>query len=195
MAKLDMSENAIGRWAESNIHKMIVPLAGRAHRTPPARADAKHAGLLAPEQAGRCGHVATILKLVILRCGSSATTAFARVRATPACARSRSNRAGRPRSRRHRRHAAALAAALRVVVDTRGILLARARRGVGTARRPKRQGAQRVARLREKCLSSFLSCHEIDAEGDNFFASRSQLFLERSSGPPRCAPPFRSTVG
>ena len=75
-----------------------------------------------------CGKLAPIL-----RCGASARTAFARVRAAPACARSRSNRAGRPRSRRHRRHAAALAAALRVVVDTRGILLARARRGVGTA--------------------------------------------------------------
>ena len=142
------------------MNKMIVPLAGRARRTPPAKANAKHAGLLAPEeQADRCGHVATILKIVILRCGSSATTAFARVRAVPACARSRSNRAGRPRSRRHRRHAAALAAALRVVVDTRGILLARARRGVGTAARRNAKGSQRCARLRGKMfvLLSFVT--------------------------------------
>ena len=173
------------------------PPAGRAHRTPPARANAKHAGLLAPEeQADRCGHVATILKIVILRCGSSATTAFARVRAAPACARSRSIRAGRPRSRRHRRHAAALAAALRVVVDTRGILLARARRGVGTAARRKRQRepALRAAKGKNVC-PPFFFVTGIDAEGDIFFASRSQLFLVRSSGSPRCAPPFRSTAG
>ena len=168
---------------------IIVPLAGRAHRTPPARADAKHAGLLAPEeQAGRCGYV-------VLRCGSSATTAFARVRAAPACARSRSNRAGRSRSRRHRRHAAALAAALRVVVDTRGILLARAGRGVRAPRPPKRKEPSAGGAAKGKMFVLLSLSQEIDAEGDIFFASRSQLFLVRSSGPPRCAPPFRSTVG